>query len=131
LDGGQGVQEPDLAGVPNEEKAKYRQGACDVGDDENVLAIVSVGHHPGDGADQERGQHPNHKETAHREAGLGQHGDQRGGSDQVEPISQQADDLAEPKIAKVPIATDQFAVSDWGRAAGRCCGQEASPITWA
>ena len=83
-----------------------------------MLAVIAVCYHPGYGANHKGGQHAHDKEPAHREAGLTQFCNQSGGGNQVEPIAQQTDDLTEPQVAKVGIATYQRTVAGWAAALG-------------
>jgi hypothetical protein len=120
LDGGQRVEQPDLLWAAHQQEAHHHQRAAQVGPDQQVLAVVAVGGHPGDRADQEGSQHPHHEQPAHRQPGAGQHGDQGGRGDQVEPVAQQADDLPEPEEAEVAVVPDELAVIGETRPGG--CG---------
>ena len=74
LDRSQGIQQPDVIGIPHKQKTKYGDGPGDVGGYQNMLAIVAVGDHPGNWANQERSQHANHKQAANGKTGLGELG---------------------------------------------------------
>ena len=52
------------------------------------------------------------------EAGLGEHADERGGGDEVEPVAEEADDLAEPEVAEVAVVVEQVGVADGGLGGG-------------
>ncbi len=112
LDGGQRIEQPDLFRLAHQQEAQDYHRSGDVRQDQQPLAVVAVGGYPGERADQERRQHAHYEEPAHRQPGSGQLRDQRGGGDQVEPVAEQADDLAEPQVAVVGVAAYQGQVAD-------------------
>ena len=62
LNGCQGVEDPDVAGVAHEEEGEDDGGADQVGCDEDVFAVVAVGYDAGDWADEEGGEHADDEE---------------------------------------------------------------------
>ena len=50
----------------------------------------------------------------------GEHADEGGGGDEVEPVAEQADDLAEPKVAEVAVVAKEVSVADGGLRSGIC-----------
>ena len=95
----------------NPKETQNDEGPKDVRQDEDVLTVITVRHHPGDGADQKRSQHTDQEEAAHRKSRLGEFYNQSSRGDQVEPVTQQTDDLAKPQVTKIGIATNQLPVS--------------------
>ena len=70
------------------------------------FAVIAVGDHPSDGTDEEWGEHTDDKEATDSESGLGEYCDERGGSDKIEPIPQETDNLSKPEQAKIAVAAD-------------------------
>ena len=120
LQRGQGVQQPDVAGVADEQKGEDDSRPDQVGSDEYVFAVIAVGNDAGDGADEEWREHAHDEERADRQTRLGQQADERGRGDEVEPVAQQADDLAEPEKAEVAVIAEQVRVADGGLGGGIC-----------
>ena len=54
------------------------------------------------------------QQRADCETGLRQHADERGRGDQVEPVAEKADDLAEPEEAEVAVVAEQVGIADSG-----------------
>ena len=118
LQRGQGVEQPDVAGIAHEKKSEDDSHPDQVGRDENVFAVIAVGYDAGDGADEEWGEHAYDEERADRQARLRQQADQRGRGDQVEPVAQQAGDLAEPEKTKVAVLAEKLRIADGGLGGG-------------
>ena len=97
MDRGKGVEQPHELGRADQQKAEYDDRSYDVGEDQDVLAVVAVGKHAGNRTDQKRRQHAHHEEAADGESRAGQRGNQGSRGDEIEPVPQQADDLTEPE----------------------------------
>ena len=67
LQGGKGVQEPDVAGIAHEQKGEDDSRSDQVGSDEYVFAVIAVGYDAGDGANKEWRQHAHDEERADRQ----------------------------------------------------------------
>ena len=92
-------------------ETQNEEGAKDVRKDEDVFAVVTVCYHSGDRTDEEGSQHTHHEEATHGEPRLSEFRDQCSGGNEVEPVTQQADDLAKPEVAKISIAANQLAIA--------------------
>jgi hypothetical protein len=68
LDGRESVQEPDVLRFSNPKETQNDEGSKDVRQDEDVLTVITVRHHPGDGADQKRSQHSHQEKAPHRKS---------------------------------------------------------------
>ena len=113
LNGSQGVEEPGVPGIPDEKESRYDKDTQDVAPDENAFSVVAIREHTRDGADQERGEHPDDKQGSDGESRSGKLSEEGGGCNEVEPVAQQADDLAEPEIAPIRMISNQLPVTDW------------------
>jgi hypothetical protein len=80
----------------------------------NIAAIVSIGDNASDRTRQERSQHPDDEQTADGKTRFCERRDQGGRSDQVEPVTEKADNLAKPKKTKARVLPNQLEVA--GRA---------------
>ena len=106
LHGCQCVEEPDVAGVADEQEGEDDGRSNKVGGDQDVFAVVAVGDDAGDRADEEGREHAHDEERANRQTRLRQHSDERGRGDEVEPVAEETDDLAEPEIAEIAIVAE-------------------------
>ena len=100
MEGGQDVKQPDIVRGPNQKEAECDYDARQVRYDEGILAVIAVGYHAGDGADEEWCEHTDDEEAADSKSGLGEYCDKRSGSDKVEPIPQETDNLSKPEQAE-------------------------------
>ncbi len=98
-------------GVPDQQEAADGDGPKQVAEDENVLAVATVGDDARQRADEKRGEHPYRKQAPDSESGTGELGQEGGGGDQVEPVAQQARDLPEPEIPETGVAPNQLPIA--------------------
>ena len=86
-----------------------------------MFTVIAVGNHTSDGTDEEWCEHTDDKKAADSESGLGEYRNERSGSDKIEPIPQETDNLSKPEQAKIAITANQFTVSNWCAAIGCFC----------
>ena len=127
MESGQDVKQPDIVRGPNQKEAECDDDTRQVSYDKGIFTVVAVGNHTSDGTDEEWGEHTDDEQAADSESGLGEYRNERSGSDKIEPIPQETDNLSKPEQAKVTVATNQLAVSNWSAAVGCCCAQGESP----
>ena len=75
-----------------------------------MLAVVAIGKHTTNWADQEGRQHTDDEQPPDGEARTRQLPNKCSGGDQVEPVAEQTDDLAQPQVAEAGVASRQLQV---------------------
>ena len=118
-----------MLGFSNPKEPYNDDGPKDVRQNEDVLTVITVSHHPGDGADQKRSQHTHQEKAAYRKSRLGEFYNQSGRGNQVEPVTQQTDDLAKPQVTKIGIASNQLPVTYGSMSLGSCRVQQDLPVS--
>ena len=116
-----------MVGTPDKKETECRYSTREVGYDEDMFAVITVGDHASDGTDEEWGEHAHDEEAPDSEPGLGEYCDERSGSDKIEPIPQEADNLPKPEQAKITITANESTVSNRCAAIGSCFAQGGSP----
>ena len=72
----QRVHEPEQFARIDEKKPENDDRANDVGEDEKVLAVVTIGGDTGERADEKRREHPGDEEAANRDCRTGERCDE-------------------------------------------------------